>query len=71
MTLFIVLALVFVCLILFLALRPLWREARPATLGLAALAMILVGGLYYQFGRFEAIGYQPPSQEQEMADALS
>ena len=57
MTLFIVLALVFVCLILFLALRPLWREARPATLGLAALAMILVGGLYYQFGRFEAIGY--------------
>ena len=71
MTLFIVLALVFVCLILFLALRPLWREARPATLGLAALAMILVGGLYYQFGRVEAIGYQPPSQEQEIANALS
>jgi cytochrome c-type biogenesis protein CcmH len=71
MTLFIVLAVAFVCLMLFLALQPLWREARPAALAAAALAMILVGGLYYQFGRIDAINYQPPSQEQEVANALS
>ncbi|MBP6534286.1 MAG: tetratricopeptide repeat protein [Arenimonas sp.] len=71
MTLFIVLAIAFVCLMLVLALRPLWREARPAALAAAALAMVLVGGLYYQFGRIDAIGYQPPSQEQEVANALT
>lgn len=71
MTPFIVLTLVFSCLVLFFALRPLWREARLFAAGTAVFGLLLVGGLYHQFGRIEAIGYQPPSQEQELSSALS
>jgi cytochrome c-type biogenesis protein CcmH len=68
---FIVLAIVLVCLMVFFALRPLWCDARLFAAGIALLGVLLVGGLYYQFGRIDAIGYQPPSQEQEVANALS
>lgn len=71
MTPFIVLAIVLVCLIFFFALRPLWRDARLFAAGTALFGVLLVGGLYHQFGRIDAIGYQPPSQEQEVANALS
>jgi cytochrome c-type biogenesis protein CcmH len=68
---FIVLAIVLVCLTLVFALRPLWRDARPLAAGTALFGVLLVGGLYHQFGRIDAIGYQPPSQEDEISSALS
>lgn len=71
MTPFIVLAIVLVCLTLFFALRPLWRDARLFAAGTALLGVLVVGGLYHRFGRIEAIGYQPPSQEQEITNALA
>lgn len=71
MTLFIVLAIAFVCLMLILALRPLWRDTRLFAAVTALFSLLLVGGLYYQFGSINAIDYQAPSQEQEVANALS
>jgi len=68
---FIVLAIVIACLMLFLALRPLWRDARLFAAGTTLFCLLLVAGLYHQYGRIDAIGYQPPSQEQEITNALA
>ena len=71
MTVFIAIAIVFVCAMLFLALRPLWHASRAFTLGLAGLCIVLLAGMYYQFGSPQAINYQAPSQEQDVNTALT
>lgn len=64
-------AAAFVALVLFFALRPLWQAERALALSLAAICVLALAGLYYQFGRPEAIGYVAPSQEQEISNALN
>ena len=71
MTVFIAIAAVFVFSMLFLALRPLWHASRAFTLGLAGLCIVLLAGMYYQFGNPQAINYQVPSQEQDINSALA
>jgi len=72
MTLFILMSLLLVVVLPALALKPLWRQQR----GLAAAMLLgctgLTAGLYWQFGRPEAIGYQPaPAAEQTIEQALA
>jgi cytochrome c-type biogenesis protein CcmH len=71
MTVFIAIAIAFICAMLFLALRPLWHASRSFTLGLAALCALLVAGMYVQFGSPQAINFKAPSQEQEISNALA
>lgn len=71
MTLFIVLAVVIVLLLLAAALWPLWKDARLLGAGIAVFCLLLTAGLYHQFGRADAITYQPPSQAQEIDNALN
>lgn len=71
MTVFIAIAAVFVFAMLFLALRPLWYASRAFTLGLAGLCIVLLAGMYYQFGNPQAINYKAPSQEQDINSALT
>jgi cytochrome c-type biogenesis protein CcmH len=70
MTLFIVVAIVFVCPVLFLAFKPIWHEARASALSLTALCVIIIAGLYYHFGRLDAINFQTPTPQQEISQAL-
>ncbi len=71
MAVFIAIAIVFICAMLFLALRPLWQASHSFTLGLAALCAVLMAGMYIQFGNSTAINYQTPSQEQEVSTVLA
>jgi predicted signal transduction protein with EAL and GGDEF domain len=60
MTLFILISVLLVLLLFAIALKPLWLKQR----GLAGALLLgcagLTAGLYWQFGRPEAIGYQAP-----------
>ncbi len=71
MILAISIAAAFAALILFIALWPLWKAERSYALVLTAACAIALSGLYYQFGRPDAIGYVAPSPEQGISDALS
>ncbi len=71
MAVFIAIAIVFICAILFLALRPIWQNSRAFALSLAAVCAVLIAGLYFQFGNPQAINYQAPSQEQDINSALT
>ena len=72
MTLFILISVLLVLLLLAIALKPLWLKQR----GLAGALLLgcagLTAGLYWQFGRPEAIGYQAPqAAEQTIELALA
>lgn len=72
MTLFILISVLLVLLLLAIALKPLWLKQR----GLAGALLLgcagLTAGLYWQFGRPEAIGYQAPqAAEQTIEQALA
>ena len=72
MTLFILISVLLVLLLFAIALKPLWLKQR----GLAGALLLgcagLTAGLYWQFGRPEAIGYQAPqAAEQTIEQALA
>ena len=71
MTVFIVFATV-VCIALFgFALWPLLKQQRMAGTGIGVLSVVLVGMLYWQLGKPEAIGYIAPEPEQTIESALA
>jgi cytochrome c-type biogenesis protein CcmH len=72
MVLFVLLSVLLVLLLLAIAFKPLWPKQR----GLAAALLLgcagLTAALYWQFGRPEAIGYQPaPAAEETVEHALA
>ena len=71
MTVFIVFATV-VCIALFgFALWPLLKQQRMAGTGIGVLSVVLVGMLYWQLGKPEAIGFIAPEPEQTIESALA
>jgi len=71
MTVFIVLAAA-LCLALFgYALWPVVKQQRMAGAGIGTLSIALVGLLYWQLGKPEAIGYVAPQPEQTIETALA
>ena len=72
MTLFILISLLLVLLLLAIALKPLWLKHRGFAAALLLGCAGLTAGLYWQFGRPEAIGYQAPqAAEQTIEQALA
>ena len=70
MSVFIAIAVVLLCAILFFALKPIWQTKRKLAASLFIFSSILVAVLYVQLGSPNAINYTPPTEQQTIDQAL-
>jgi cytochrome c-type biogenesis protein CcmH len=67
---FIVIAIVLLCTLLFYALFPIWKTYRKLAASLFIVSSLLVAVLYHQLGNSNAINYTPPTEQQTIDQAL-